>query len=150
MEQNEIKTGHPVLGAILGAIGICASIPAALLFGVIGGGVCALLGLIGIILGVKAKRGGRKGGAAVVLGVIAIVLAALMTCMVVVGIKGMQQKAAETGNAPLIEKYADDPYMGIMGIFNKIPKDEATFEQLMDELNQLNSLSTDLLPANAD
>ena len=150
MEQNEIKTGHPVLGAVLGIIGILASFPAAMLFGVIGGGVCALLGLIAIILGAKAKRGGRKGGAAVVFGVIAIVLAALMTCMVVVGIKGMQQKAAETGTAPLIEKYADDPYLGIMGILNKIPKDEATFDQLMEQLNQLNSLTGELLPANAD
>lgn len=150
MEQNEIKTGHPVLGAILGILGIGASFPASMLFGVIGGGVCALLGIIAIILGVKAKRGGRKGVPAVVFGVIAIVLAVLMTVMVVVGIAGMQKKAAESGTAPLLAKYAENPYFGVVGILNKIPKDEGAFEDLMEELNQFDSLGTDTLPANAD
>ena len=150
MEKKEIKKGHPAVGIVLGIIGIVAALPLAFMGGVVGGCICALLGIIAIIIGVRANRGGRRGGAAVVFGVIAVIVAVLMTFLSISVFKLMHDKAAESGVAPLVEKYAEDPYFGLMGIVSKIPQDEGTVTEFIDQLNQLNDLTESQLPANAN
>ena len=153
MEENVVKTGHPVLGVVLGLIGLALALPLAVYVGVIGGCISALLGIIAIILGVRANRGGRRGTPAVVIGVLAVLLAIIMTVFSVFTIKTLHDKAVESGTAPLVAKYAEKPYFGVMGILNNIPRDEtteATLQQLMDEFNQLSELVGSQVPANAD
>ena len=45
------KKGHPVLGIILGAIGIIVAVTLVLVTGVVGGGVALVLGVIALLVG---------------------------------------------------------------------------------------------------
>ena len=108
MSNYEYKTGHPILGVILGLLGIAAAVLLAYLTGVIGGGIALLFGVIALILGIKSRKGGR-GIAAIVAGLLAVVLAVIMTF---------------TGVAT------------VQTLIN-IPKDEGSLEQLTAEMDAL-------------
>ena len=61
-----MKSGHPVLGIVLGIMGIGIALTLTVLTGVVGGGVALLLGLLALILGVKASKGGARIGSILV------------------------------------------------------------------------------------
>jgi len=139
------KKGHPVLGIILGAIGIIIAVTLCLLTGVIGGAVALILGLIALLLGISAVKGGKKGGGigSIVVGAIAILLAVIMTFTTVVLFKEMQRRANETPQTPLMAKYLNDPYTGFVGMVLNMSKDnlnDAKAEELKAEMDYLSSL----------
>ena len=72
------KKGHPVLGIVLGILGLAAALLLPFLTGVIGGAIGVILGAAGLLLGLSSRRGG-KGMGAVVFGALAIVLSLTMT-----------------------------------------------------------------------
>ena len=61
--EKNYKSGHPVAGIILGVLGIAAALFLCLLTGVIGGAVAGILGVLALVLGFKARSGGRGIGA---------------------------------------------------------------------------------------
>ena len=134
------KTGHPVLGIVLGIVGIVAALLLAFLTGVIGGGLAAVLGLAAVVLGIGALKGSKKGAGigSIVVGVLAVILAVSMTAASVTTIQTMKNTAEESGVAPLIAKYTNNTYMGVLGILLNIPKDEAEAQNLLDQMNELN------------
>ena len=142
MSNYEKKTGHPVLGIILGIIGIMAAALLSVLTGVIGGAVAGVLGLAALLLGIFAVKGGRRGGgaAAVVAGVLAIILAVTMTYGTVGMLNEMKEKAKSNPNTPLMAKYLDNPSMGFLGIVLAISKDgeaeKTDTETLLKALNK--------------
>ncbi len=95
-----LKIGHPVLGIVLAVLGIGIAVLFTLLFGVIAGGAAALLGIIAIVLGVGARKGGRGLGA-IVTGSVAIVVAIGMMFTTVSAMNLMHKAALETGKAPV-------------------------------------------------
>ena len=78
MSNYEQKSGHPVLGIILGILGIVAALFLCLLTGVIGGVIAGILGLAAVLTGMAARKGG-KGIGAIVAGALAIILAVVLT-----------------------------------------------------------------------
>lgn len=132
-EQN-MKSGHPVLGIVLGVVGIAVALLTTLATGVIGGGVAAILGVVAILLGVNARKSGRGVGA-IILGIIAVILAIVMITTTITAFNTIRQKAEEAGDAPLVARYVDKPYLGILGMVLGVPKDEATQKEFTDQLN---------------
>ena len=141
--ENNTKVGHPGLGIFLGLLGIVIALLLSFVTGAVATGVAVLLGLIAILMGVKARRGG-KGIGAIITGGIAIALAVLMLVTTIGTFTAMREKAASSGVAPLFAKYVDKPYLGLVGIIISLPQDEATLQELIDEMNQLNELQTDV------
>ena len=140
MENTAKKTGHPVLGIVLGIIGIVLSF-SAFLFGVIGGGVAALLGVLAVVIGVLARKGGRGTGA-IVAGILAIILAVVMTRSSINLYQALHEKALEhTDIAPLMAKSTDKPYTGLIGIVMQLK--DADADALTKEIEALNKLNDD-------
>ena len=144
MSNYEHKTGHPIAGIILAILGMAAAIFLPLLAGLIGGGVAAVFGLLAILFGALAIKGGRKGGGitSIIAGVLAVILAVTMTMGSIEVLNKAKQQAKDNPNTPLLAKYLDNPNLGLIGIFNAIPKDEtaagADFEALRKEIDILN------------
>ena len=137
MSTYEKKSGHPVLGLILGILGIVVALLLCLISGVIGGAVAGVLGLAALLIGILGKKGGGKGIGAIIAGVLAVLLAVVMTISTVDAMKQWKQKAEQTGEAPLLVKYLDKPELGLLGIIVNMPKDEGSVQDLMDELEKL-------------
>ncbi len=134
--ENKMKIGHPVLGIVLAVLGIGIAVLFTLLFGVIAGGAAALLGIIAIVLGVGARKGGRGLGA-IVTGSVAIVVAIGMMFTTVSAMNLMHKAALETGKAPVFAECFESPYMGISSIYFKIAGDEAKMKAVTEELETL-------------
>ena len=134
---NRTGKGHPILGIVLGVIGILAALFLALFAGAIGGGIAIVLGVIAVLLGIGAFRKGSKGGGivAILSGVAAVLLAVLLTSTAINAVKEIK-KTAEEKNLE-IAQYINKPYLGIAGIILDLPKDEAKLNELMEQLNQL-------------
>ena len=135
--SETIKKGHPVLAVILGILGILAALLLCLLTGVIGGAIAGVLGLGALLIGILGKKGGGKGVGGIITGALAILLAVILTVTSIASLKLMKEKAVEAGTAPLIEKYFDDPTMGLLGVALKIPMDEGGLQELTQELETL-------------
>jgi hypothetical protein len=72
---------------------------------------------------------------------LAIVIAVSMTISSINIIKTMKTEAA---NKDLdIARYIDKPYLGLMGVIMSLPKDEATLNELAEQLNSLSKTGND-------
>ena len=131
-----------VFAVILGILALLMAFPAAFLFGTTGGIVAGLLGLLAIMLGFLKRRRDQKGGiASAVIGVLAIILAISMTGAVSAFFREARRKAIEYKPDGLWAQYSEDTSGGMFGIINRMPKDEASMNALMDEMNELNKMS---------
>ena len=134
--SNYEKKGHLVLGIVLGILGIAAALFLCLLTGWIGGGVALIFGVIALLLGIFAVKGGKKGGGigSIVVGVLAIILAVAMTFTTIGGLTEMK-KLATAEETPLMAKYMDNPSLGFLGIVLNIGKDlEGKDQEAQDDL----------------
>ena len=137
--DNEVsyKTSHPILGVVLGVIGIVAAIVLAFLTGVIGGGISLAFGLAALILGILAVRDANGGVGAIITGVLAIVLSLLLTGAAMTSVKMLRDHAHDSGNAPLVEQYSNQPQFGILGVVYKIASDNGNMDAFMNELHEI-------------
>ena len=78
MNQTEAPKAHPILGIVLGLLGIAAALALCLFTGMIGGMIAGALGFSAFLLGVSARRS-NKGSGAIAAGALAIGLAVLLT-----------------------------------------------------------------------
>ncbi len=138
--SNYEKKGHPVLGIVLGILGILIGIVTPLVFGLIGGGIGLLLGIGAVLLGIFASASGKRT-AAIILGALAILASIIMSVTSVNIMKELRVKAQESGIAPTIAEFCTNPYMGLIGVVTSMPQDEASLNKVMDEFNQLNNLA---------
>ena len=109
-------------------------------------------GLIAILLGVLARSKGGKGVGAIVTGILAVVLAVVMTSTSIGLVKTLQDIAKDHADvAPHVSKYIGEanPNMGFVGVVFNIPQDEASLQEILDELNELNKLDGTDKPAEA-
>ena len=140
MRGND-KKGHPLLGLILGFLGITSALLLAIYTGVIGGGIALILGLAAVIIGARAGRCGR-GIPPIIAGVLSIMLGGVMSVISVSAVEILHKRAVETGQAPLVAEYAENPFFGIMGVVLKIPKDEAVVQELMNQIDAMDALDS--------
>ncbi len=134
--ENTNKIGHPVLGIVLAVLGIGIAVLFTLLFGIIAGAAAAILGIVGILLGVGARKGGRGIGA-IVTGSVAILAAVVMMFTTVSAMNLMHKAALETGKAPVFAECFESPYLGLSSVIYKVAGDEAKTKALMDEMEAL-------------
>ena len=130
------KVGHPALGLLLGFLGIAAALLLVFLTGVVGAGIAAIFGLTAILLGARACKGG-KGVGAIATGALSILLAAILLVSVIGLFTTMRDKAIETGMAPLVAKYVEDPHLGLLGIAMHASQDEVAASEFMDQMSLL-------------
>ena len=138
---KEKSTGHSVLGAILGLIGILLALVLVYLTGVIGAAISVVLGVIALALGIQARRGGRGWGA-IILGVLSILMAAVMLVVTVSALQLMRERAAELGNAPLVVKYLNKPYLGLTGMVVDAAQDASEDPSIAEQLREQMDLVT--------
>ena len=112
--EPQMKSGHPVLGIVLGLMGIGIALTLTIFTGVVGGGVALLMGLAALILGVKASKGGARIGS-ILVGVVAMLLAAVTTVISVGAVSLMRDTALKNNPDSLVAKYTDKPYLGFLG-----------------------------------
>ena len=127
------KSGHPVLGIVIGIIGIAAAVFLGLLGGVGGGVIGGMLGLVAILIGIGARRSGRGMGA-IVTGTLAIILAISISIGVTNLFTRAYEHAQTVEEAPLVAKYLDKPHLGLIGLLMNLPKDEASLDEFVDQL----------------
>ena len=130
------KAGHPTLGLLLGFLGIAAALLLVFLTGIVGAGIAAIFGLTAILLGAKARKGG-KGFGAIATGALSILLAAILLVSVVGLFTTMHDRAVATGTAPLVAKYVENPHLGLLGIAVRASQDEVAASEFMDQMTLL-------------
>ena len=135
MSNYEVKQGHPVLGIILGILGILAAIFLCLFTGIIGGAIAGILGLAAFLIGLNARKY-NKGFGAIFTGALALVLAVVFTIVSINTFKEIRNEASRYAEkAPLVVKCLDNPYLGIIGMIIKLPKDEGSAQELLDQFH---------------
>ncbi len=140
--ENKVKVGHPVLGIVLGIFGILIALLLTFLTGAIGGGIAFILGIAAFLVGLSTKRNGGKGVGAMVIGVVAVLMAAFMTISSIGIFSTIRNEAEKTKPGSLLAKSASNPYMGVVGLIMNMPKDEASIEELMNEINEFQAAAT--------
>ena len=131
---------HSVGGIIFLILSILLAATSPLFFGVIGG-VAVLFAIIAMIFAFSRLKKGGKGKGVVIVSVLSIVLAVIMTITSVSTYKKLHEAALSTGKTPLVAKYLDNPYMGMIGFISNATKSEnVDLEQLQDEINYLTEL----------
>lgn len=129
--------GHPVLGIVLGILGILAAIFLCLFTGIIGGAIAGILGLAAFLIGLSARKY-SKGFGAIFTGAVALILAVVFTIVSVNTFKEIRNEASKySEKAPLVVKSLDNPYLGIIGMIIKLPKDEGSAQELLDQFHYI-------------
>lgn len=137
--SSSTGTGHPVLGIVLGLIGILAAPILAVFIGIIGGGIALILGVAAICIGIVSKKNCGKGGGAVFFGIVAVILSVVFTFSVAVTLKELRYKAAVTGRD--IAKHMNRPYLGLFGIVSDMQDGEGNLSTVIEQLHELNEAS---------
>ena len=131
-----------ILAVILGILAVVCAIIATFLFGTGGGVVAGLLAVGAIVLGVLKRRKDKKGGiAAIVIGVLAIIMAFGLTNVWSGVFSGLHNKAVEYKPDGLWAPVSENTNGGMIGIISKLPTDEGSMNALIDEMNELNKLT---------
>ncbi len=129
-----------ILGVILGLVAIVCAFLATFIFGTIGGVIAGVLAAGAIALGfLKRKKNDGKGGkAAMVIGVLAIVMSISLTNAWSNVFTKLHDKAVEVKPDGLWAQVVENTNGGLMGIIKNLPNDEATMNALVDEMTELN------------
>ncbi len=131
-----------ILGVILSILALACAIFATFLFGTAGAIVTGVLAAGAILLGVFKRMKEKKGGiAAIVIGVLAVVLLFAMTSLWSSMFTELHNKAVELKPEGLWAQASEDASGGLMGIITKLPQDEASMNALVAEMNELNQMT---------
>lgn len=131
-----------VLAVILGIIALLCALLGTFLFGTTGMIIAAALAAAACVLAfVKRKKDGKGGIAGIVIAVLSIVLAFSMNNTWSTAFKELHKKALEYKADSLWAQASEDTSGGIMGIISKLPRDEASIDALMKEMEDLNKLA---------
>ena len=131
-----------ILSVILAILAVASSFLATMLFGSTGGIITLIVAALAIALGVFKRIKDKKGGiAGIAIGVLAVVLAFSMTNVWSRAFKDLHDKAVALKPDGLWAQASEDTNNGLMGIVNKLPKDEASVNALVEEMNELNKMT---------
>ena len=137
---------HSVGGIIFLILSILLAATSPLFFGVIGGGVAVLFAIIAMIFAFSRMKKGGKGKGVVIISAVSILLAVIMTVTAVAAFTKFKEAVKKYGDAPLVERYLDNPYFGFSGMLMKASKDGSVD---LNELNRQLDLLTEHINAEA-
>lgn len=130
-----------ILSVILAILAVVFAFLATLLLGSTGGIIAVVLAVAAIALAVFKRIKTKKGGiAGIVIGVLAVILAVSMIGTTSNLFKELHRKAVEYKPEGLWAQASEDTDHGLMGIINNLPKDEASLNALVEEMNELNKI----------
>ena len=151
MSNYEQKAGHPVLGIILGVLGVLIALLLSVFTGAIGGAVALLLGVGALLLGLFARKKSNRGIGAIIVGAIAIVLAISTTINSVNNFKALHKELEQYADeAPLVVKSFNQPYLGLIGLMLNLPKDEGSAAELVEQFNRVSEKNEKGIPAGTE
>ena len=99
--------------------------------GIVSGIGATVIAVIALILGLI---GTRKHWSVVIIGGFAIVMAITMVSTATQWVVELHNVALEMGNAPMVVRYSDRSYMGVMGVLSRAYEDGADPEELNRQL----------------
>lgn len=130
-----------ILGVILGIAAIVCAFLGTFLFGTTGAIIAAVLAAAAIVLAfLKRKKDGKGGIFAIVIAVLAVVLAISMSSTWSNAFNELHKKAVEMKPDGLWAQVSEKTDGGFMGLINNLPRDEATLNALIEEMNELNKM----------
>ena len=130
-----------VAAVIIGIVALLLALLATFLFGTVGGIIAAVAGAAAIVLAfLKRKQDGKGGIAGIVIGVIAIILAVSMIGTMSNLFKTLHSKALELKPDGLWAKVSEKTDGGMVGLLSNLPKDEASLDALIKEMDELNGM----------
>lgn len=135
------RSGHPLLGFLVGLLGISVALLLSLVFGVIAGAVAGFLGLIALLMGFSARRYSHRGFGAILAGILAIVLAFSMTLTSIDTIKNLKETAAASGMAPTFTRYMNEPHLGLFSAVANAANDKNNQDAVNTLQKELDALS---------
>ena len=128
---------HTVLAVVLGILGILIGFLLTFVGGVVAGALALILGVDALLIGVKDYKATKKGMGSIIVGVLAILVAIVMTVTSTAIFSALQEKAVEENQSKLAE-CLDKPYLGMIGLFMNVgSQSEASLQEMMDQLNAL-------------
>ena len=131
-----------ILAVILAILAVLCALLATMLFGTTGGIIAAILAVVAIALAVFNRIKIKKGGiAAIVISVLAVILAIAMTNTTATMFKTLHEKAVEYKPDGLWAQVSENYNSGMMGLIKNLPKDEASLNALVEEMNELNKIA---------
>lgn len=130
-----------VLAVILGILAIICALLGTFLFGITGMIIAGVLGAVALGLGIYLKIKTRKGGGAILCGVIAIALAISVNNTMANTFGDLHQKALQYKPDGLWAQASVDTGHGIMGVLSSFPMEEDAMNAMLQEMNELNELT---------
>ena len=138
--MEEQKMG--IIGVILAILAVVCAAVATLLFGTGGGILAGVLAVVAIILGIlKKKKDGKGGVAAIVIGVLAVLMAFGLTGFWSKSFSEIHQKAIEYKPDGIWAQVSEETNGGLVGILKNLPTDENSINALVEEMNELTKLN---------
>lgn len=135
-----------ILAVILAILAVLCAALGTFLFGTTGLIAACVLAAAAIVLGFLKRRREEKGGiAAIVIAVLAIAMAFPINNLWSGTFQELHKKAVEIKPDGLWAQVSTDTTHGMMGLISNIPTDDASLNELMDEMNELQKL-TDAQP----
>ena len=133
-----------VLAVILGILALACGVLATFLFGTTGAIVAGALAVGAIVLGfLKRRRDGKGGIPAIVIAGLALILTMSLTGAWANVFATIHKKAVEYKPDGLWAQVSEDTSGGLMGMMTKLPRDEATMNAFMEEMNELSKLENE-------
>ena len=132
-----------ILAVILAILALLCAVLATVLFGTTGAIIATVLAVAAVALAVFKRIKTQKGGiAAIVIAVLSVILAFALSGTWSAFFKELHTKAVEQMPDSIWAQVSENYNDGVMGIIRNLPTDEASLNKLMDEMNELNKLST--------
>jgi len=133
-----------VLAVILGILALACGVLATFLFGTTGAIVAGALAVGAIVLGfLKRRKDGKGGIPAIVIAGLALILTMSLTGAWANVFSTIHKKAVEYKPDGLWAQVSEDTSGGLMGMMAKLPRDEATMNAFMEEMNELSKLENE-------
>lgn len=128
-----------IIAVVLGILAIMCAFLATFLFGTTGAIIAAVLAVAAVVLAfLKRKKDGKGGIAAIVIAVLAVILAFSLSSVWSRTFTELHKKALEVKPDGLWAQTSENTDKGLMGIISNLPKDEASMNALVEEMNELN------------
>ena len=128
-----------ILAVVLGLLAIVCALLGTFLFGTTGAIIAAVLAVVAIALAfLKRKKDGKGGIAGIVIAVLAVILAFSLSSVWTRMFTELHNKALEVKPDGLWAQASENTDKGLMGIISNMPKDEASMNALVEEMNELN------------
>lgn len=133
-----------VFAVIVALLAVMCGLFGTLFFGTTGLIITGVLAGLAILLGILKRNKTQKGGiAGIVIAALALIMAFSMNNVWSSMFKDMHSKALQYKPDGLWAKVSEKTDGGIFGLISNMPSDEATMNALVEEMNELNKLTTD-------